>query len=73
MATIDPVEFGRLLADMEQMKASMKKMEAQMDTITALVNQGRGVFWLAVIVGGTVSSIAAFFVHKMQWLSGIVR
>lgn len=73
MATIDPVEFGRLLADMEAMKTSMRKMETQMDNMTALVNQGRGVFWLAVIVGGTVSSIATFFVHKMQWLSGIVR
>lgn len=72
-ANIDPVEFGKLLARMEGMETSIKKMENQMESMTALVNQGRGVFWLAVIVGGTISSLATFFVSKMQWLAAIMR
>ena len=70
---IDPVEFGKLIADMESMKSSMKKMETQMEAMMALVNQGRGVFWIAVIIGGAVSSLATFFVTKMQWIAGFMR
>ena len=73
MAAIDPIEFGKLIAEMESMKSSMKKMENQMETMMALVNQGRGVFWVAVIIGGAVSSLATFFVTKMQWLAGVLR
>lgn len=73
MATIDPVEFGRLLADMESMKESMRKMEVQMDNMTALVNQGRGVFWVAIILGGAISSVVTFVAQKMQWFSGFMR
>jgi len=73
MAAIDPIEFGKLIAEMESMKSSMKKMENQMETMMALVNQGRGVFWVAVIMGGAVSSLATFVVTKMQWLAGVMR
>ena len=73
MAAIDPIEFGKLIAEMESMKSSMKKMENQMETMMALVNQGRGVFWVAVIIGGAVSSLATFVVTKMQWLAGVMR
>jgi DNA-binding protein YbaB len=73
MTAIDPIEFGKLIAEMESMKSSMKKMEAQMETMMALVNQGRGVFWVAVIMGGAVSSLATFVVTKMQWLAGVMR
>jgi len=73
MTAIDPIEFGKLIAEMESMKSSMKKMEEQMETMMALANQGRGVFWVAVIIGGAVSSLATFFVTKMQWLAGVMR
>ena len=73
MPGIDPIEFGKLIADMESMKSSMKKMETQMESIIALVNEGRGVFWIAVIIGGAVSSLATFFLTKMQWIAGLVR
>lgn len=73
MAAIDPIEIGKLIADMESMKISMAKMEQKMEVITELAHKWSGALWFAGIVGGILSSIATIFATKMQWLAGIFR
>ena len=65
MSDIDPQEFGRLEAKVEAMEKTVEKMARQIDELVALVNQGRGAFWIAMILGGTIGSIASFIVNKV--------
>jgi hypothetical protein len=67
---IDPIEYGKLLSDVEQLKKTVDKMASQIDTLVALVNQGRGAFWLAIFVGGSISSVVTFVATKMQLFAG---
>lgn len=74
MATgIDPIEYGKLINKVDQLEASVEKMANQIDTLVALVNQGRGAFWVAVIVGGAISSIVTFVASKMQFMQGFMK
>jgi len=73
MNEIDPIQFGKLTAQVEQLEKSVDKMAIQIETLMGLVNQGRGVFWVAIILGGSISSVTTFVVSKMQLFAGFMR
>ena len=77
-AEIDPIHYGQLTAqvsqlrtDMEKMERTIDKMAGQIDVLMGLVNQGRGAFWVALIVGGAISSVGTFLINKLQLFSSI--
>ena len=72
MSPIDPVAFGQLTAKVENLERTVGKMASQIDDLMAIVNQGRGAFWLAVLVGGAISSAVTFLVTKLGW-AGVIR
>lgn len=73
MSDIDPQEFGRLEAKVEQMEKTIERMADQIDQLVALANQGRGAFWIAMILGGTVGSVVSFVVTKALNLSALFK
>jgi hypothetical protein len=73
MNEISPKEFGQLTAEVAHLKDTVQKMSSQIDTLMALVNQGRGAFWLAVFVGGAISSAVTFIAGKLSFFSGMVK
>jgi hypothetical protein len=72
MGEIDPQVFGQLTAKVDNLEKTLEKMSAQVDTLMAIVNQGRGAFWLAVLVGGAISSIVTFLATKIG-LGNVIR
>lgn len=75
MATsgIDMVEYGKLINKVDQLEASVERMAGQIDNLVALVNQGRGAFWVAVLVGGAISSVVTFVATKLQVVQGLIK
>lgn len=71
--SIDPIKYGQLLNKVDQLEATVDKMALQIDQLMALVNQGRGAFWLAVLLGGTISSVVTFLASKMQFMQGFMK
>lgn len=71
--SIDPIQYGQLLNKVDQLEATVDKMALQIDQLMALVNQGRGAFWLAVLLGGTISSVVTFLASKMQFMQGFMK
>lgn len=71
--SIDPIHYGQLINKVDQLEATVEKMAGQIDQLMALVNEGRGAFWLAVLVGGTISSVVTFFATRMQIFAGVVK
>ena len=73
MSEIDPQEFGRLEAKVEQMEKTIERMAGQIDQLLALANQGRGAFWIAMILGGTIGSVASFVMSKAINFSALFK
>jgi hypothetical protein len=65
MATpeIDLVKYGVLWNKVESMEAKIDKMEAQLETLIALANKGRGGFWMGMVFVSAISSIVGYVSH----------
>jgi hypothetical protein len=70
---IDPVKYGVLwqkVQDYErrfdEMSAKIDKMESSIDKLVALANQGRGGFWMGMVV---VSALGSVLGYVANWVS----
>jgi hypothetical protein len=73
MADIDLVKYGVLWQKVEDyerrfddMDKKMTKMEAQLEQLVALANQGRGGFWAGMALVSAISSAMGYVSH---WFS----
>ena len=67
---IDPVRYGVLwqkVQDYErrfdEMSAKIDKMESSIETLVALANQGRGGFWMGMVIVSAISSVMGYISH----------
>jgi hypothetical protein len=67
---IDPVKYGVLwqkVQDYERrfddMSAKIDKMETSIETLVALANQGRGGFWMGMVIVSAVGSVIGYFAN----------
>lgn len=67
---IDPVKYGVLwqkVQDYERrfddMSVKIDKMETSIETLVALANQGRGGFWMGMVIVSAISSIMGYLSH----------
>ena len=61
MVNIDPVEYGKLTAQVENLTCKVESMEIDIKELLALANKSKGGFWM----GMTIASIAGGF---LTWL-----
>ena len=54
MAPIDPRDFGRLEAEVLALKTQVSAMAADMKSLLALVERGKG-GWFVIVLAGTIS------------------
>ena len=73
-AEIDPVKYGVLWERVQNyerrfddMSAKMDKMEANVEKLVALANQGRGGFWAGMAFVSFISSTIGF---TLSWMKG---
>ena len=74
MAEIDPVKYGVLCQKVQdyerrfdEMSAKMDKLEANVEKLVALANQGRGGFWAGMAFVSFISSGVGF---TLSWIKG---
>lgn len=74
MSEIDLVRYGALYQKVENyeekfdsMQKKMDKMEGQLEQLIALANQGRGGFWMGMLLVSGVSTLTGWFIH---WFTG---
>jgi hypothetical protein len=71
---IDPMKYGVLWERVQnyerrfdEMSNKMDKLEANVDKLVALANQGRGGFWAGMAIVSFISSGVGF---ALSWLKG---
>ena len=64
---IDPVKYGALYQKVQdyerrfdEMSAKIDKMETSIETLVALANQGRGGFWMGMVIVSAVGSVIGY-------------
>ena len=67
---IDPVRYGVLwqkVQDYErrfdEMSAKIDKMESSIETLVAMANQGKGGFWMGMVIVSAIGSVIGYFAH----------
>lgn len=67
METIDPIEYGKLLAEVESLKSKVEGMDKDIKQLLALANQSKGGFWAGMAIasglGAIVGWITQHWVH----------
>lgn len=67
---IDPVKYGVLwqkVQDYERrfddMSAKIDKLESNIEQLIAMANQGKGGFWMGMVIVSAVGSLIGYFLH----------
>ena len=64
MAPIDPRDFGRLEAEVLSLKTQVSSLAADMKTLLALVERGKG-GWSVIVLASTISGALTAFAIKL--------
>ena len=74
MSEIDLVRYGALYqkvenyeAKFDDMQKKIEKMEANLEHLIALANQGRGGFWMGMLLVSIISTVSGWVIH---WFTG---
>lgn len=62
---IDPREFGRLEADVAQLKVDVNEMRRDLKTLLDMASRGKGVLWLGIGVASTVGGAATYLADRL--------
>ena len=65
MENIDPIQYGRLIAQVENLTTKVESMDTDIKELLALANKGRGGFWMgmtiASMLGGGITWALSHF------------
>jgi len=57
METIDPIQYGRLIAQVENLTTKVESMDADIKELLALANKGRGGFWMGMTIASMLGGV----------------
>ena len=72
MSDIDPRDFGRLEAKVEELGRGMAALAEQLATVNATLNEARGGWRVLLMVGGagaTLSGVVSWLLHNWPFRS----
>jgi len=65
MESIDPVEYGKLLAKVETLTTKVDAMESDIKTLLELANKSKGGFWMGMTVASIVGGFITWFANNL--------
>jgi hypothetical protein len=54
MENIDPIQYGRLIAQVENLTTKVESMDTDIKELLALANKGRGGFWMGMTIASAL-------------------
>lgn len=65
MENIDPIQYGKLIAQVETLTTKVESMDSDIKELLALANKSKGGFWMgmtiASIAGGVITWLGTHF------------
>ena len=65
MSEIDPQEFGALQADVKNLTKEIHLLRQEMSQVNAMINQGKGGLYVALLAAGAIGSGFTLFIKKL--------
>ena len=62
MESIDPIQYGRLIAQVENLTTKVDGMDSDVKELLALANKSKGGFWMGIAIASALSGFVAWFV-----------
>jgi len=62
MNEIDPIQYGKLIAQVDNLTNKVDSMDADIKELLALANKSRGGFWMGMAITSALSGFVAWFV-----------
>ena len=62
MESIDPIQYGKLIAQVDNLTNKVESMDADIKELLALANKSRGGFWMGMAITSALSGFVAWFV-----------
>ena len=62
MESIDPNQYGKLIAQVENLTTKVESMDSDIKELLALANKSKGGFWMGMAIASAVSGFVAWFV-----------
>ena len=62
MESIDPIQYGRLIAQVENLTRKVDGMDSDVKELLALANKSKGGFWMGIAIASALSAFVAWFV-----------
>ena len=62
MNEIDPIQYGKLIAQVDNLTNKVESMDSDIKELLALANKSRGGFWMGMAITSALSGFVAWFV-----------
>lgn len=67
MENIDPVQYGKLIAQVESLTTKVESMDADIKELLALANKSKGGFWMGMTIASIAGGLITWFTtHVMR-------
>jgi hypothetical protein len=62
---IDPIQYGKLIAEVQNLQDKVEKLESNIDLLLELANKSKGGFWAGMTIASFLGGLATFFMHNI--------
>ena len=63
---IDPIQYGKLIAEVKSLQDKVEKLESNIDLLLELANKSKGGFWAGMTIASFIGGLFTFVMHN--WL-----
>lgn len=65
MENINPIEYGKLLAEVDTLTKKVDAMERDIKALLELANKSKGGFWMGMTVASIVGGFVTWFANNL--------
>lgn len=65
MSDIDPIQFGRLTAQVSTLENQVDDLQKDVKALLELANKSKGGFWMGMAVASSVGGIVSWFASQI--------
>jgi hypothetical protein len=65
MNEIDPIQYGKLIAQVQNLQDKVENLEVDIKTLLELANKSKGGFWAGMTIASFLGGLVTFFMHNL--------